>query len=152
MALQGAALYKATVAAGQAAPNCLCCLHCSNVVIERARLRQLTWGDASHLSALQRDFPAGFNTILGADVVYNAQCVPDLFAAVVALLAESCSARFMLCHVTRCVGEDRILAAAQHAGLKHVSNPACLTQEHLQSAGLKEPYRLLTFALNDLPD
>ena len=136
----------------QAAPKMVCCLHCSNVVIERARLRQLTWGDASHLPALQQEFPGGFHTIIGADVVYNADCVPDLFATAVALLAGSGSARLMLCHVTRHVSEDRILATAQHAGLKHLSDPACLTQEHLQSAGLKEPYRLLTFALNDLPD
>ena len=132
-------------------PQLVCCLHCSDVVIERVRLRQLTWGDANDLPALQQEFPAGFHTILGADVVYNAECVPDLFATAVALLAESRSARLMLCHVTRCVSEDSILATAQHAGLKHLSPPACLTREHLQSACLKEPYRLLTFALNDLP-
>lgn len=80
------------------------------MVIERARLRRLAWSDADAVRELaadalrppprcaarswrsdsppERALP-GFDLALGADVVYVAEAVPALFAAVATLLSAS---------------------------------------------------------------
>ena len=60
---------------------------CSKVIVERARLRQLAWGNQAHMQALKREYPGGFDIILGSDIVYVDSFVPDLFATAVALLS-----------------------------------------------------------------
>lgn len=54
---------------------------CRKVVIERVRLRELTWGNQDHLDQLSQEFPTGFEVIIGADVVYEGGNVPLLFKA-----------------------------------------------------------------------
>lgn len=87
---------------------------CRRVFIERARLRRLAWGDAVAVRALaaealgahpsrsgawrQSGAPplcstAGFDLVVGADVVYVAEAVPALFAAAAVLLSASQEAR-----------------------------------------------------------
>lgn len=86
------------------------------MVVERARLRRLAWADATAVQALAAEAlsarpscsaawrqpgapplcsPAGFDLVVGADVVYMAEAVPALFAAAAALLSASQEAR---CH------------------------------------------------------
>ena len=87
---------------------------CRRVVIERARLRRLAWADATAVEALAAEAlgahisrsaacrqpgaarlcsSAGFDLVLGADVVYMAEAVPALFAAAATLLSASQEAR-----------------------------------------------------------
>ena len=54
-----------------------CC--CSKVIIERARLRHLAWGDEQHIHGLLTANPASFDLVIGADVVYAEEFVPLLF-------------------------------------------------------------------------
>lgn len=61
---------------------------CSLGVVERLRLRRLRWGDAADAAALAERF-GQFDIVLGADVVYVEQCVPQLFSTVSQLLAPS---------------------------------------------------------------
>ena len=61
----------------------------SKVIVERARLRQLAWGDSSHISKLQREFPDGFDFIVGADIVYAMEHVSSLFQTAHSLLKTS---------------------------------------------------------------
>ncbi|KAK9843966.1 hypothetical protein WJX81_000623 [Elliptochloris bilobata] len=134
------------------------------VVIERARLRRLAWDDAAAVQALaaeaqgprestsySRRRPAaasscsasGFDLALGADVAYVAEAVPALFAAAAALLSASKEARLVLCHVTRRVAEERILAAAAAAGWEPAPPEAGLSAAAAHA--LFGPLRLLVF-------
>ncbi|KAK9828449.1 hypothetical protein WJX72_000046 [[Myrmecia] bisecta] len=117
-------------------------LNSSLVVIERARLRRLAWGEAAEVAALQRDFPGGFDVVLGADVVYVEEAVPQLFAAITAMLAHHPQACVLLCHVIRRVSEDRIFAAAEAAGLYSV--PLCngLAAASAEAGVVEGPFRL----------
>ena len=60
---------------------------CSKVFIERARLAHLAWGVEQHILALQKQYPGGFDVILGADVVYVEDFIPQLFNAAKALIS-----------------------------------------------------------------
>ena len=51
----------------------------SKVIIERARLRELAWGDEPQISAVLRDKPDGFDVVMGADVVYVQEFIQPLF-------------------------------------------------------------------------
>ncbi len=63
-------------------------LHCSLVVVERLRLRQLRWGDAMHVNAvLQKS--GHVDIAVGADVVYVEEAVPALFDSIARLLDPS---------------------------------------------------------------
>ena len=57
--------------------------------MERARTRCLCWGDAAQIAILCKEFPGGFEVILGADVLYVAQAIGPLFTSIGALLAAS---------------------------------------------------------------
>ena len=61
----------------------------SRVVIERARLALLPWGPRQELSDFAQRHPAGFDVIVGADVVYVAEFVAALMATIEALLSHS---------------------------------------------------------------
>lgn len=69
-------------------------------MIERARLAQLAWGDKQHLAALQKQYPEGFDIILGADVVYVEEFVPQLFKTARALMSEKHEASMMAAFIT----------------------------------------------------
>lgn len=62
---------------------------CRKVIVERARTRLLCWGDTAQVGKLHREFPDGFEAILGADVLYVAEAIGPLFATIKELLAVS---------------------------------------------------------------
>ena len=66
-------------------------MHCgrSRVVIERARVALLPWGDGARICRLQQTHPKLFDFILGADVVYAAEFVQSLLATSSAMLAHA---------------------------------------------------------------
>lgn len=56
--------------------------------MERARLRRLSWGEPADVSRLAAEFPSGFDVVLGADVVYAAEFVAQLFQTAAALISN----------------------------------------------------------------
>jgi len=68
---------------------------CSLAVIERLRLRRLTWGDKRHQAAMLKEFGC-FDLIVGADVVYVEEAVPLLLASIAALLKREPLVRFVI--------------------------------------------------------
>eukprot|EP00897_Mesotaenium_endlicherianum_P004138 jgi/Mesen1/3752/ME000205S03015 len=96
--------------------------------VDRIQYQQLRWGDAEDIeNARTLSDGAGFDVILGADVVYVAEAVPLLFQTSKMLLAGLPSGAgliplLILCHITRRVSEGEILSEATKAGLRHVSN------------------------------
>ena len=58
---------------------------CSLAVVERLRLRRLHWGNPEQTAALVDAF-GRFDVILGADVVYDEEFVPQLFGSIAGLL------------------------------------------------------------------
>ena len=147
-------------------------------MVERLRLRRLRWGDAADTAAVAERF-GRFDVVLGADVVYVEEAVPQLFSTVLQLLSPSpqvttssspksstggdqgkwaiqigilelhckvsnclsadLQARVILCHITRRVSEETIIADASAAGLVLCTNP-----EHALCP--EGPYRMLSFA------
>ena len=104
----------------QPPPSC-----CSLVVAERARLRHLPWGDPTAAAAVRAELaPAGFDVVLGADVLYSEAAVPRLLASLACLLAPGGVA--VLCYQERGVSGRAALAAAAAAGLAKVQPPPCL--------------------------
>ncbi|KAK9815995.1 hypothetical protein WJX74_004695 [Apatococcus lobatus] len=118
-------------------------LNASQVVIERARTRCLCWGDSAQLAALLREFPTGFDRILGADILYVAEAIPDLFVSVKALLALTPQALVVLAYMERRVHEAAILKAAAEAGLTRA--PINEDVEDAWSTHAEGLYRLLCF-------
>ena len=57
------------------------------MIIERARLQLLPWGPGPYLDVLCKRHPAGFDVVLGADVVYQTCFVGSLLHSVKKLLA-----------------------------------------------------------------
>ena len=57
-------------------------------MVERLRLRRLRWGDPADTAALTERF-GRFDVVLGADVVYVEEAVPQLFSTVRQLLAPT---------------------------------------------------------------
>lgn len=57
--------------------------------MERARTRGLCWGDTAQVAVLRKEFPDGFEVILGADVLYVAEAIGPLLATIRELLAAS---------------------------------------------------------------
>lgn len=66
---------------------------CSKVIIERARLQHLSWGNSGHIGKLRKAHPAGFDLIIGADIVYAEEFVTELFRTAHALLKDSAQVR-----------------------------------------------------------
>jgi predicted nicotinamide N-methyase len=59
------------------------------VVIERARLRELAWGDHRQMEAVLKDNPGGFDVVMGADVVYVQEFITPLFETARRMLKRS---------------------------------------------------------------
>ena len=97
----------------QPPPSC-----CSLVVAERARLRHLPWGDPTAAAAVRAELaPAGFDVVLGADVLYSEAAVPRLLASLACLLAPGGVA--VLCYQERGVsGRAASLARAPHVYMR----------------------------------
>jgi hypothetical protein len=68
------------------------------VVIERARVRQLAWGNSQHAAQVLSLSPGGFDLVIGADVVYVEEAMPALFQTIATLLADKPKVS-LLCHV-----------------------------------------------------
>ena len=69
-------------------PSLDVCL-CSQVLIERASLHLLPWGQGPYLEALKQRRTAGADVLLGADVVYEASFIAPLMQTAAALLKPS---------------------------------------------------------------
>lgn len=67
----------------------MCALFRSQVIVERARLQLLEWGNQRHIGALRQSYPGGFDLAFGADVAYVEELVPLLFSTACQLLSES---------------------------------------------------------------
>lgn len=67
---------------------------------------------------MQARHPQGADVVVGADVVYVEEAVPQLFATAAALLARNGAARLVLVHTSRRVSEDRVLGHATAAGFR----------------------------------
>ena len=107
-------------------------------MIERARLAQLAWGDKQHLAALQKQYPEGFDIILGADVVYVEEFVPQLFRTARALMSEKHEASMMAAFIT-----SNLASTVLHFMTLHKSSRSfhlALTVQLLLQAKLKAFY------------
>ena len=118
-------------------------LRCRNVVMERARVCPLAWGNAEQQTAIAHCY-GRFDTIVGADVVYVPEAMQSLFATCCALLTLEAHATLVFCHIVRRISEESIIAMAAHFGLR--------LQEHDQSFVVAAseaindgPFRLLIF-------
>lgn len=76
---------------------------------------------------MQEEYPAGFDVVVGADVVYTAAGIPSLFQTAAAMLSNSPQALLILCHTARSVAEDVILDHAHLHALRQVPWPAEIT-------------------------
>lgn len=102
----------------------------TNEVASRVLVEQLTWG-FPHVGrleeALKRVVDVGGlpSVLLGADITYQLDCVPDLFWTVEWLLARCApECTLLLSYMPRSgVPIDRVFAAAQRAGLAVESVP-----------------------------
>lgn len=88
----------------------------------RIRCRQLEWGHAEHHAALRREFPDGFDVVLGADIVYpgsNAELrLEALVRCVSELLRGRPQAVFVCAYLSRHQSTDVALAnGARQRGL-----------------------------------
>ena len=70
---------------------------CSKVVIERMQLSLLPWGERTELSQLATRQHAGYDWVVGADVVYAPAFVEPLMMTVSRLLARNAQVDHQLC-------------------------------------------------------
>lgn len=67
----------------------------SKVIVERARLREVAWGDARQVAAVLNDNPGGFDVLVGADVVYVQEFVAPLLDTARRMLRRSPQVGFL---------------------------------------------------------
>lgn len=76
----------------------------SKVIVERARLRHLVWGEPSRSHRLLLEWPTGYDVIVGADVVYASEFVPQLFQTAESLLSRRPQVSHLNMHVQLDIG------------------------------------------------
>eukprot|EP00611_Tribonema_gayanum_P006933 TRINITY_DN16274_c0_g1_i1.p1 TRINITY_DN16274_c0_g1~~TRINITY_DN16274_c0_g1_i1.p1 ORF type:complete len:296 (-),score=68.01 TRINITY_DN16274_c0_g1_i1:23-862(-) len=77
-------------------------------------VERLTWGDHDAFLKAHRE---GFDVVIAADVIYEADAVAPLLSTVTALLQAKPRARFLLGYTHRNVNIDRVWQEAQARGL-----------------------------------
>lgn len=78
---------------------------------------ELSWGNAQHMEAARTAHaPAGFDVILGADLLYQRAALPLLFATCACLLGRG-GTLLLACKPRNGIGEADYLDAARDAGL-----------------------------------
>lgn len=122
-------------------------LNSSKVIIERARLRELAWGDNNQIAAVLGDNPGGFDMVFGTDVVYVEEFIALLLKTARKMLKPDSQARLVLCHITRRVAEGDICMAASHAGFSQCELPKAGPVDFLGGGAADASIRFLCFAL-----
>lgn len=116
---------------------------CRKLVMERARLCLLAWGNNQHQNAIASRFGL-FDVIIGADVVYAPEALHSLFRSCSAMLRTALHARLVLCYIVRRVTEDSITAVAAAFGLT-LEDRQQETVDAADRAMVGSPFRLLVF-------
>ena len=116
---------------------------CRIVIMERARLCPLAWGNAEQQTTITQKY-GRFDTIIGADVVYAPDAMQSLFATCCALLTPDAHAKLVLCHIVRRVSEAFIIAVAAHFGLRLQEQQQSF-EDAANEATADGPFRLLIF-------
>lgn len=109
--------------------------------MERARVCPLAWGSVAQQTGIQERMGL-FDVIIGADVVYAAEAVEDLFTTVQALLSLDENSRVLLCYIVRRVSEQSLHASASRHGFEVLNLDAALAVAAEQVTG-QDPFRFM---------
>ena len=134
----------------------------------RIRHARLVWGDAESINTVRDLATTGFDVVIGTDIVHLPAFMPLLFQTISQLLAHSAQvplplsrllacrhsmrsecavqALLVLCHITRRVSEDQIVAAAAAEGLQRRVLPPEMQRASYSLHLGAGPHRLLCFA------
>jgi len=125
-------------------------LNSSSFLVNKVACRTLAWGKKSDIEAVKSECES-FELIVGTDVTYVAAAVPLLFETASSLIAKESTSMLILCHFSRKVAEDDIVATAAAHGFSYFdiwqsSSPQLVVHDNLLSlASSNGPLRLLCF-------